>query len=312
MWKILVSGSVAYDYIMKFNGKFSDHILPAQLDNLNVGFTISELQKSSGWAAHNIAYNLGLLWLKDATMILAAVGRDFILEDRLSPYIDYTNLLKDPDLFTACAYIITDNHHNQITPFYPWALMQAVHQHVPEWDIEYAIIAPNAKDAMLLQLKECHERWIKCFFDPGQAMTLFGKEELSQALEFANYLICNEYEFGWVLEKMWLQQHEIMQMLEKIIITLGKDGVSLLDTHGELVIPWVKVDGVVDPTWAGDAFRSWLLAWLMAKLSFEDAAKIANVVASFVVSSQGTLNHIFTKQDVKNKIKEVYGQDIIF
>jgi adenosine kinase len=135
---------------------------------------------------------------------------------------------------------------------------------------------------------------------------------LIRAMETATYLICNEYEFGWILEKMWLQQHDIVNMLEKIVITLGKNGVSLLDKQGEITIPWVKVDVVIDPTWAGDSFRSWLLAWLLGKLLFEDAAKIGNVVASFVVSSQGTLTHSFTKQDVKDKIKEVYNQHIDF
>ena len=312
MWKILVSGSIAYDYIMKFDGKFSEHILKDQLENLNVGFTISELQKSNGGTAHNIAYNLGLLWLKDQTIMLAAVGKDFVPEENLAQYIKYDSILKDPDLFTPCAYIITDNQHNQITNFYPGAMMKAGTQHVPAWDIQYAIIAPNAKDAMLIQLKECHSNDIKCFFDPGQAMTLFSKEDLTQALENSNYLICNEYEFGWILEKMWLQQHDLINMLEKVVITLGAKGVSLLDKKWEVIIPWVKVENVIDPTWAGDSFRSGLLWGLSKGLDWEDSAKMGNVVASFVVASQGTLSHHFTQEDVLNRFNETYNQNIVF
>ena len=312
MGKVLVSGSVAYDYIMKFDGKFSEHILKDQLENLNVGFTISALQKSSWWTAHNIAYNLGLLWLKDETIMLAAVGKDFVPEEKLSEYIDYKNILKDPELFTPCAYIITDNQHNQITPFYPWALMKAVDQHVPEWDIQYAVIAPNFKDAMLMQLKECREKWIKCFFDPGQAMTLFGKDDLMQALESANYLICNEYEFWLILKKTWFSKDQVTAMLDKIIITLWKDWARLIDKTSDVTVHGLKIPNAVDPTGAGDSFRSGLLAWLLGWASWEDAAKIGNVVASFIIASQGTLNHYFTKEDVKKKLKEVYGQNINF
>ncbi|PJA48280.1 MAG: carbohydrate kinase family protein [candidate division SR1 bacterium CG_4_9_14_3_um_filter_40_9] len=312
MGKILVSGSIAYDYIMKFDGKFSEHILKDQLENLNVGFTISELQKSGGGTAHNIAYNLGLLGLKNDTIMLAAVGKDFIQDENLSKYVNYANVLKDPDLFTPCAYITTDSYHNQITNFYPGAMMKAVNQHVPKGDIQYAIIAPNAKDAMLMHLKECHSNDIKCFFDPGQAMTLFSKEDLMQALENSTYLICNEYEFGWILEKTGLQQHHIINMLEKIVITLGKNGASLLGKQGEVIISGVKVEDVIDPTGAGDSFRSGLLAGLAKGLDREDSAKMGNVVASFVVASQGTLHHHFTREDVLKKFQETYDQNVMF
>lgn len=298
MKKLLVSGSIAYDMIMQFDGKFSDHILKDQLENLNVWFTISHLEKSNGGTAHNIAYSLGLLGLKNDTIMLAAVGKDFVPEEKLSVYIDYARILKDSDLFTPCAYIITDNQHNQITPFYPWALMSAAKQHIPEWDIEYAMIAPNAKDAMLIQLKECKEKWIKCFFDPGQAMTLFGKEDLMHALEAANYLICNEYEFWWILEKTWLSNNEIMASLDKMVITLWKNGVKLIDKDWELLVPTKIVEHPVDPTGAWDAFRAGLLKWLFEWKSWEDSAKIGNAVAAYAVQSQWWMNHVFNLEDI--------------
>lgn len=312
MGKILISGSIAYDYIMNLYEKFSDNILKDQLENLNVGFTISDIQKSSWWTAHNIAYNLGLLWCKEETIMLAAVGKDFTPEEKLMEYIDYSCILRDSDLFTACAYIITDAKHNQMTNFYPWALMQAVKQHIPEWDIVYAVIAPNAKDAMIMQIKECKEKKIKCFFDPWQALTLFGKDDLTQILETTNYLICNEYEFWLILEKTWLSQEQVILMLEKTIITLGKDGVRLIDKDSDEIIPGLVIANVVDPTWAGDSFRSWLLAWLFRWMSWKDSAKIGNVVASFIIASQWTLHHHFTKKDVENKLYETYGQKISF
>jgi len=314
MWKILVSGSVAYDYIMKFDGKFSEHILKDKLENLSVGFTISNLEKSNGGTAHNIAYNLGLLGFRDDTIMLACVGKDFMEEENLQKAIDYSFLSKDEKIFTACAYILTDKENNQITSFYPGAMMNSVNQHVYNLNekIDYAMISPNAKDAMLSQLKECKEKWIKCFFDPGQAMTLFDKNELIDSLDNANYLICNDYEFWMILDKTWLSQGEVLWMLDKAIITLWKDGVKLLDKNNEKNILGLDVKNVIDPTWAGDSFRSWLLAGLFVNLSREDAARIWNVVASFVIWSYGTLNHNFDKNDIKNKIFEVYGEKIDF
>lgn len=312
MSKILVSGSVAYDYIMKFDGQFSDHILKDQLEKLNVGFTISHIQKSSGWTAHNIAYSLWLLGLKEETMMLAAVGKDFVPDAKLADCIDYQYTLKDPDLFTACAYIITDAHNNQITNFYPGAMMKSVDQHIPGWDIAYAMIAPNAKDAMLMQLQECKKNQIPCFFDPGQALGLFDKDDLFTALKTADYLICNEYEFNAILEKTWLPKDELIDLISIAVVTLWKNGAKLFAKSFETLIPGVVVEHVVDPTWAGDSFRSWLLAGLLAQLSFEDASKIGNVVASFAVAAQGTLEHAFTKQDVKDKIHEVYNQYLEF
>ncbi len=200
MGKILVSWSIAYDSIMKFDWKFSEHILPNQLEQLNVGFTISKLEKTTGGTAHNIAYSLGLLGLKYDVSMLAAVGKDFVPEEKLSKYIDYSNVLYDAELFTACAYILTDSSNNQMTSFYPWGMMKAVDQHV-QWDISYAVIAPNAKEAMLMQLDECKTKWIKSFFDPGQALGLFSKEELLQSIESASYLISNWYEFDSIVEK---------------------------------------------------------------------------------------------------------------
>ncbi len=307
-----MSGSIAYDYIMNLYEKFSDNILKEQLENLNVGFTISNIQKSDWWTAHNIAYSLGLLWCKNEVIMLAATGKDFTPEEKFLKYIDYSYLLKDTELFTACAYIITDSQGNQMTNFYPWALMQAVKQHIPQWDISYAMIAPNAKDAMIMQIEECKEKNIKCFFDPGQALTLFWKNDLLRVIESTNYLICNEYEFWLVLEKTWLLQNQIVKILEKIIITLGKDGVRLIDKDSDVVIPGLVVENVIDPTWAWDSFRAWLLAWLFKWLSWEDSIKIGNVVASYVITSQGTLNHFFSKNDIEDKLYETYGKKISF
>ena len=59
--QIFVSGSLAYDRIMDFPGKFADHILPEKIHILNVCFVVEGLKEKFGGTAGNIAYNLSLL-----------------------------------------------------------------------------------------------------------------------------------------------------------------------------------------------------------------------------------------------------------
>ncbi len=303
MNKVLVTWSIAYDYIMQVDNEFKNMILPDQIEKLNVGFVASHMTKSDGWTAVNIAYNLWLLGCKDQTLMLASAGKDYQTDQRLSQYIDFSHIQKVADDFTACAYVITDLKHNQIIPFYPGAMNQSDKQSL-SWftDVAYCIVAPNAKSAMMKFIQEAHDLQIPCFFDPGQALWLFNREELLQCLDAANYLICNDYEFDLVLKTSWLSKEEIVKKLDKIIITLWKDGATLLDSTNEITIPWCKVEHVIDPTWAGDSFRSGLLCGLLSGKSREASIKMGNAVGSLVVQSMGTMNHTFTLQEIEEMV----------
>src|SRR3989339_1661865 len=111
---ILVSGSLAYDRIMDFPGKFADHILPDKIHILNVCFMINGLAEKFGGTAGNIAYNLALL--EEKALILAAVGKDFdTYENWLSKHsLPMTGIRRIDSEFTAGAYITTDQADNQI------------------------------------------------------------------------------------------------------------------------------------------------------------------------------------------------------
>lgn len=303
MTNILVTGSLAYDYVMKIDDEFKNIILPDQLDKLNIGLVATDMQKSLGGTAANIAYSLGLLGYKDRTHMLGTVGRDFDIDERLSEYIDFSHIAKIEEDFTACAYVITDRQQNQIIPFYPGAMSKAYIQSLDFFsDVDYCIISPNAKDAMMKFLQEAHQKYIKSFFDPGQAMGLFSREELLQACSLADYLICNDYEFEFLMSKTELTKEQLLRSFEYTIITKGKDGAYLYEGVQEIHVPGFSVSDAVDPTGCGDGFRAGLLYGLVNEKTWEESAKIGNAVASFVVRSQGTMNHYFTLEQIEDLV----------
>lgn len=303
--KILVSGSMAYDYIMDFGDCFKNHILPDKIHMLNVSFFTPSLTRQKWGTGHNIAYSMGLLGVKP--ILLWVVWNDF---KEKSKVVDYTNLYKVKDMQTASCYIINDKDNNQINAFYPWALSAENTQNVPAINISYAIISPNGKDVMMKHLKQASNMEIKTFFDPGQMMTAYTKEELIECLDYSNYLIVNDYEYSLFLEKTWLDENKLLKKLDKIIITLWKDWVKIIDNKKELKVDAVKNIEIVDPTWAGDSFRAGLIVWLNSKLDWELSAKIWCLSASYCIEKYGTQNHSFTKKEFEKRFKKEYGEKI--
>ena len=299
MSKILVTGSLAYDYVMKIDDEFRNIILPDQLDKLNIGLVATDMQKSLGGTAANIAYSLGLLGWKEHTHMLGTVGKDFVVDERIAQYVDFSHIERIEHDFTACAYMITDREQNQIIPFYSGAMSKAYVQSLSFFsDVAYCIVSPNAKEAMKKFLQEAHHQYIKSFFDPWQALGLFSKQELLQCCVLANYLICNGYEFELLMNKTGLDKNDLLKQFEYVIITRGKDGAYLYEGTQEIHIPWIYVLDAVDPTGCGDGFRSGLLYGLVNGKTWEESAKIGNAVASFVVKTQGTMNHTFTMDQI--------------
>ncbi|MBP6514599.1 MAG: carbohydrate kinase family protein, partial [Steroidobacteraceae bacterium] len=83
----LICGSLAYDTVMVFPGRFKDHILPDKIHMLNVAFLAPTLRRYFGGCAGNIAYNLKLL---DAEgYACGAVGHDF---DPYAKWMDATGM----------------------------------------------------------------------------------------------------------------------------------------------------------------------------------------------------------------------------
>ena len=160
--------------------------------------------------------------MKDQTWMLGTVGKDFIPDEKISKFVDFSHIQKVEDDFTACAYVITDRKQNQIIPFYPGAMNQADKQSLNDIeDIDYCIVSPNGKAAMIKFIQEAKEKNINCFFDPGQQLPAFSKEELISCCVSANYLICNEYEFDLLMKMTERDQSQLLKYFEKIIVTLG-------------------------------------------------------------------------------------------
>lgn len=291
--RILVSGSLAYDRIMDFPGRFADHILPEKIHILNVCFMVNGLTERFGGTAGNIAYNLALLGEKP--VILATVGKDF------APYRDWLlslglsleGIKEIPQEFTAGAYITTDLADNQITGFNPGAM-----KFPSEYAFDglnpagaYAIIAPGNLEDMLAYSRFYKARGVPYIFDPGQSIPAWGGPELKEMAQGALALISNDYELEMFRQKTGLRDPDLLNLAGAVITTLGEAGSVVLTPGGREEIPAVPPRQVQDPTGAGDAYRAGLLKGLAHGLPWRDAARLGAALASFCVEQQGTQEH---------------------
>ena len=291
--RILVSGSLAYDRIMDFPGRFADHILPEKIHILNVCFMVNGLTERFGGTAGNIAYNLALLGEKP--VILATAGKDF------TPYRDWLlslglsleGIKEIPQEFTAGAYITTDLADNQITGFNPGAM-----KFPSEYAFDglnpagaYAIIAPGNLEDMLAYSRFYKARGVPYIFDPGQSIPAWGGPELKEMAQGALALITNDYELEMFRQKTGLGDPDLLNMAGAVITTLGEAGSVVLTPGGREEIPAVPPRQVQDPTGAGDAYRAGLLKGLAQGLAWRDAARLGAALASFCVEQQGTQEH---------------------
>ncbi len=308
---ILVSGSTAYDHIMDFNDQFKNHIQADKIHKLSVAFLIDKLRKEPWWTWLNIAYNLALLWNKP--ILLTSIWKDFIFSDYIKENINLNHIYKSEDLFTASSFITNDTDENQITAFYPWAMNKADETSVNniESELEYAIVSPNKKEAMLKHLEELNNKWIKSFFDPGQWLFVFTKQDLEQASKNANFLILNDYEYNKFKEIIELKDEDILASFEKVIITYWYKWSKILSNDWEIInIAPISNHNPIDPTWAWDSYRAGLLRWLQLWYDWSKAWKIASLISSISVWHYGWQNHFIEKKDFEELFKKEYSEEI--
>ncbi|USN58898.1 MAG: carbohydrate kinase family protein [Candidatus Peribacteria bacterium] len=227
--------------------------------------------------------------LSEDAILLTSVGEDFRFDPFLKEKINLEYVVRDHDKLSASAYIVTDSHESQITSFYPGAMDIADSIYISDvrQEISYAIVSPNKKEAMAQHIDELHKMGVKTFFDPGQQLFAFTKYELEDLGNKANYLIVNEYEYHEFLNRTGKTETELKSMFEKIVVTLGEKGSKIMDKGQTIEVPACKVEEVVDPTGAGDAFRAGMLRGLHLGYSWEIAAKIGSVMASYCVQFSG-------------------------
>ena len=307
---IAVSGSIAYDRIMNFPGKFEDHILPDKIHQLNVSFTIEKLKESFGGTAGNIAYSLSLLGEKPTVFGLA--GTDF------SPYkqwlkskkIDISKI-RVVDGFTASAYIMTDQADNQIAGFYPGPLGKNYCRIVKTIkNIKLAIISPDAKDRMMEYAKIYKRNRIAYIFDPGQQITSLDGDELRQAISGSKVLIGNDYEIQVILKKLKVDFEQLAEMTEILAVTKGAEGSEISWQGKKIIIPPAKPKKILDPTGAGDAYRAGFIKGLILNWPLEKVGRLAGLVAVYTVEQYGTQTHEFTWAGLKKRYKENYREEL--
>ncbi|KAF0146090.1 MAG: adenosine kinase [Nitrospirae bacterium] len=307
---IYVSGSMAYDRIMDFPGKFSDHILPGKIHILNVCFTVNGMVEKFGGTAGNIAYSLSLL--KEKPVILATIGKD---------YESYFRWLKKKKIstkglkiikgeFTAGAYITTDKSDNQITGFNPGAMKYQSKYKFSGVDPEDSIvlIAPGNLQDMIEYAGACKKKGINYICDPGQSLTAWGKKALIEWIKGSVMLISNDYELEMIMNRTGIDKKGLLKLTKTIITTLGEKGSLISTSKSDISVRAAKVFGVVDPTGAGDAYRAGLLKGLAIGKDLKAAAKIGAVAATYAIEKYGTQEHHYTYQDFIKRYRSNFGE----
>ncbi|MGB8635153.1 MAG: carbohydrate kinase family protein [Rhodanobacteraceae bacterium] len=303
----LICGSLAFDTIMIFRDQFKNHILPDKVHILNVAFLVPDMRREFGGCAGNIAYNLKLLGEDPVPM--ATVGGDFgpYREHFASLGINLSQVTEIPELFTAQAFITTDLDDNQITAFHPGAMSRSDENHVRNVaDVEFGIVGPDSREAMIQHASEFAERGIPFIFDPGQAMPLFQGDDFRTFIEQANYVTVNDYESHLLQERTGWSVKQIAERVDAYFVTRGPEG-SLVHTRDETIeIAAAKPDKVCDPTGCGDAYRAGLIHGLTHGMDLATCGRVASLMGALKVAHPGTQNQHFDLDQFKASFREQF------
>ena len=308
MHSVLVSGSLAYDRIMNFPGSYKDHFHPDTLHALSVSFLVDKLEESLGGTAGNIAYNLALL--EEKPVLISCAGNDFDKYRRRFAElgIDTSSVQIESDVSTAVAHVITDKDDNQITAFYPGAMMRMYTKEIP--DASLAVVSPGRPQEMLELPKKYRARGVPFFYDAGQQIIALSGEALQEAIPGAAALFGNDYEIAVMLKKLGWSKEELLTKVPILVTTLGAEGSIVSTREKEYRIAAVKADKVVDPTGAGDAFRAGFAKGWLLRLPIDTCAKLASTVAAYAVEEYGTQRHRFSMGELKVRYEKAYAEKI--
>jgi adenosine kinase len=304
----LICGSIAFDTIMLFQGRFSEALLADQLHKINVAFLVPEIRREFGGCAGNIAYNLKLL--NGEPLIMATIGMDG------APYMSRLEKLKISrrcirtieSSYTAQAFITTDAGGNQITAFHPGAMSLSHENRIADaGNVKIAIIAPDGRDGMLQHAEQCAERKVPFIFDPGQGLPMFNGDELKHFIELATYVAVNDYEAELLTQRTGLTLPQIGERVSALIVTRGELGAEIFTGGRKLDIPCVAADQVVDPTGCGDAFRAGLLYGLTNDLDWETTGRLSSLMGSIKIAFQGAQNHAPTREEIEERFQKAFG-----
>lgn len=309
--RTLICGSLAFDTIMVFPDRFGRHILPHQVHMLSVSFQIGQMRREWGGCAGNIAFNLK--GIGGEPVVMATLGDDggSYLDRLANLKISTDGVRSVAGTYTAQAYIITDLDDNQITAFHPGAMNCSHENEVGDVaDIALGIVAPDGRDGMRSHVEEFSSAGVPFIFDPGQGMPLFSGPELIEMIDAATYLAVNDYEAELLAERTGLTIEGIAARVDAMIVTQGADG-SRIHVDGRVIaIPSVTPAALVDPTGCGDAYRAGLLYGISRQWEWERTGRLASVLGSLKIASQGGQNHALDRDLVANRYAEAFGSEL--
>ena len=308
---IVITGSIAYDYLMSFPGNFLEHVKPDKLQKLSLSFLVDEMRHQRGGCAANIAFSLGLLG--ERPRVMGTVGQDFgeyraWLEQH---GVDTSAIVTIPDVFTASFFATTDQKQNQIASFYTGAMAHAreLSFHDLDHPVDLTIISPNDPEAMLKYPAECKELGIPYIYDPSQQIVRMSGDDLRAGVEGADILIVNDYEFAMWKERAGMTADEIRAAVTRaVIVTRGEQG-SVIWAGEEIAVPAVPPQQVLDPTGVGDAFRAGLIKGLALGMSWETAGRIGSLAATYVLETHGPQAHHYTLEEFVARYRGAFGED---
>jgi adenosine kinase len=305
---IIVTGSIAYDYLMSFPGSFSEHLLPDHLQRVSLSFLVDSMDKRRGGCAPNIAYTLALLG--ERPRLMGTAGQDFGEYRRWLDGVGIdTSLVKEVgDKFTASFFCSTDKDGNQIASFYTGAMANAGEQSfhaAPACDL--AIISPNDPGAMLQYATECAALGVPYIFDPSQQVARMSGDEVKAGVVGARIVISNDYEYEIIRQKTGLDAAAMLERAEAVVVTRGEKGASVMLKDRAFDVPAVPPREIVDPTGVGDAFRGGLMKGLSARADWETCARIGSVAATYALEHMGGSSHSYTRDEFAARFAQHFG-----
>ncbi|QRX80974.1 carbohydrate kinase family protein [Glaciimonas sp. PAMC28666] len=310
----LISGSLAYDVIMQYPGRFADALLPDQLHKINVSFLVPTMRRDFGGCAGNIAYNLKLLG--GEPLIMATVGHDAgpYLERLQQLGISCAGIRTIDSIYTAQCFITTDADNNQITAFHPGAMTHSHEVTIAGLSthsaVKYAIVAPDGRDGMLQHAEHAVSHKIPLIFDPGQGMPMFDGAELRHFIDLATYVAVNDYEAELLTSRTGLSLTQIADRVTALVVTRGELGADLFADGNKVTIPCVKAERLLDPTGCGDAFRAGMLYGLSTGMDWPTITRLSNLMGSIKIAEQGPQNHALDRAEIDDRFRAAFGYQL--
>jgi len=309
---VIITGSIATDYIMKYPGRFLEHIL-SETGKISVSFLVEEKQMSRGGIGPNIAYTMALLG--ERPRLMGTVGQDFgdyraWLEQQ---GIDTSLVVAYPGEFTATFTVITDLDQNQIAGFHAGAMSRGhelTYRGLDVREIDYTIISPHDPEGMLRNCAECRELGIRFIFDPSQQLARFSGAQVLAGMTGACAMTVNDYELELVKSKTGLDEAGILAQVDLLVVTRGADGASLISRERRVAVPAVPPETIADPTGVGDAFRGGLLVGLVRGYSWEVTGRLGALAATYCLEQVGTMNHRYTRAEFAARYRENFGDAV--